>query len=512
MHQCHRTARIFALSTVILVAAVPALAQQIPPEVQARMDAMQARIDAQQAQIDAQQTELNGLKAEIAAQYGAPAPATRVAAAPIPAPTPVPPAAASVTLNNGTATIASTDGAFSVALKSMFQLDAASYSQDKDLDAAVIGRDLNSGVNFRRARIGMGGKLFTDFDYNIILDFGGSGAEDVGRFHEAWLQYSGFKSVKLRIGEFAPNAGLEDAGSVMASTFLERASVSDIARSLTGGDTRMGISAFNAYDRWLWYVSLTGNTVSTLSTQAAGFTVANADEQLGMTARLAGTPFKGDTWLVHAGINYSRIINPADAGDSSATRYPVALRDRPELRLDSTRLVDTGAIDAQSADVTGLELGMQNGPFFVEVEAFAFNIARYNRAPGLTDPDFFGWYIEGGWVLTGETRRYNTVTAAFDGVTPKNNFDAKRGQWGAFELVARFSTLDLDYNPDAVLTADQVRGGKQDIFSLGLGWTLNPAMRLVFQGQDVKVERLNSSGVQTGQDYTSFAVRSQFGF
>ncbi|ESQ87614.1 hypothetical protein ABAC460_18235 [Asticcacaulis sp. AC460] len=495
-----------------MAAAVPALAQQVPPEVQARIDAMQAQIDSQQKQIDSQQSELDGLKAEVAKQYGAPVPATKVAAAPIPAPAPVPPQTAPVTIKNGTPTIASTDGAFSVAFKSVFQFDAASYNQDKDLGASVIGRDLNSGTNFRRARIGMVGKLFTDFDYNITLDFGGSGAEDVGRFHEAWLQYSGFKSAKLRIGEFAPNVGLGDAGSTMTSPFMERASVSDIQRSLAAGDTRMGVAAFNAHDRWLWYVSLTGNTLSTLNTQAASFTGASSDEQLGFTARVAGTPFKGDGWLVHAGINHSAIINPADAGAAAATRYPVQFRDRPELRLDSTRLVDTGAVNAQSAAITGVELAYQNGPVFVQGESFSLNMERFNPASGVTDPNFAGWYVEGGWVLTGESRKYNTVTAAFDGVTPKANFDPKKGQWGAFELVARYSTLNLDYHADAALTADRIRGGKQDITSLGLGWTLNPAMRFIFQGQDVKVDRRNSSGVQIGQDYTSFAVRSQFGF
>jgi phosphate-selective porin OprO and OprP len=78
--------------------------------------------------------------------------------------------------------------------------------------------------------------------------------------------------------------------------------------------------------------------------------------------------------------------------------------------------------------------------------------------------------------------------------------------------VARYSTLNLDYHADAALVADRILGGKQDITSLGLGWTLNPAMRFIIQGQDVKVDRHNSSGVQIGQDYTTVAVRSQFGF
>ena len=497
----HRTL-IAAASLMALTFAVPALAQAVPPEVQAKMDAMQAQIDAQQAM-------LNDLKSQVAAQYHAPAPVA------VPAAVPLAKAAASATtvaIKNGSPGIATNDGAFTFNVKGLFQADAASYSQDDNLPAAVTNRDLNSGTNIRRARVIFNGKMFSNFDYNLTFDFGGAGAEDVGRVHEAWIQYSGFKSAKFRVGEFGPSVGLADAGSQSGSPFLERASSAEIARNFAGGDTRMGVAAFNARDRYLWSVALTGNTVSSLNTAAAGFNTVNNDEQFGVAARIAGTPFKGKNSLVHIGLNYSGIINPADTGAAAATRYPVQLRDRPELRVDGSRLVDSGAINAGSAAATGVEFGAQYKNLFVQSEAFDYKIERLNAATGVTDPKFTGWYVEGGWVLTGESRKYNSATAAFDGVTPAANFDPASGHWGAFELVARYSTLDLNYHDTAALTADRVLGGQQDITALGLNWQLNPGVRFLFQSQSVKVDRLNTAGVQIGQDYTTFAVRSQFGF
>lgn len=495
----HRTL-IAATSLMAILFAVPALAQQVPPDVQAKIDAMQAQIDAQQAM-------LNDLKAQVATQYHAPAP-TVAAAAPA---KPAAPATA-VTLKNGSPGMASSDGAFTFNVKGLFQADAATYSQDDNLPAAVSARDLNSGANIRRARFIFNGKMFSDFDYNLTFDFGGSGAEDVGRVHEAWIQYSGFKSAKFRVGEFAPSVGLADAGSQSAAPFLERPSSADVARSFAAGDTRMSVAAFNASDRYLWSVALTGNTVSSLNTAASGFNKINNDEQLGVAARIAGTPFKGRNSLIHVGLNYSGIINPADTGAAASPRYPVQLRDRPELRVDATRLVDSGAIDAQSAAATGVEFGAQYKNLFVQSEAFDYRIERLNAAAGVTNPKFSGWYVEGGWVLTGESRKYSSAKAAFDGIVPAANFDPAAGHWGAFELVARYSTLDLNYHDTATLVADRVLGGQQDITAIGLNWDLNPGVRFSFQGQSVKVDRLNSSGVQIGQDYTSFAVRSQFGF
>ena len=503
-YRTHRTLAATAASLMALTFAVPALAQQVPPDVQAKIDAMQA-------QIDAQQTQLNALKSQIATQYNAPvaAPPPAVASA-----APAKPAAAATTvaIKNGSPGIATSDGAFTFNVKGLFQADAATYNQDDNLPAAVSARDFNSGTNIRRARVIFNGKMFSDFDYNLTFDFGGAGAEDVGRVHEAWIQYSGFKSAKFRVGEFGPNVGLADAGSQGGSPFLERASSAEIARNFAGGDTRMGAAIFNAKDRYLWSLALTGNTVSSLNTAASGFNSINNDEQFGVAARIAGTPFKGKNYLVHIGLNYSGIINPADTGAAAATRYPVQLRDRPELRVDATRLVDSGAINAGSAAATGVEFGAQYKNLFMQSEAFDYKIERLNAASGVTDPNFTGWYVEGGWVLTGESRKYNTQTATFDGVTPAANFDTKSGHWGAFELVARYSTLDLNYHDTAALTADRVLGGQQDITALGLNWQLNPGVRFIFQGQSVKVDRLNAAGAQIGQDYTSFAVRSQFGF
>ncbi|WP_443748307.1 porin [Asticcacaulis solisilvae] len=495
------------------------LQADILAETRKMLDAQKAEFDqaeaAKQAQIDALQSKVSDLTAQLQATK------TQVAAIP-PAPTvaqlapqvaaALPKPDTTVAMKKGTASVASSDGAFTVAIHGVMQLDAASYDQDKALPAAVTARDLNSGTNFRRARLGINGKLFSDFDYNILAEFGGSGAEDAGRLQEMWLQYSKFDHAKIRIGAYPPLVGLEDAASTNSQPFMERPASAEVARSLSAGDYRMSAGVFGYGDRWLYSLALTGNTISTLNTQATGFTAANTDEQLGVAARLAGTPLRGFDWLVHVGVNYTGVINPADAGASAATRYPVQLRDRPELRVDGTRLIDTGALNAQSASATGFELAGQYKSLFAQGEAFTYKVERYNAATGVTNPTFKGWYVEGGWSLTGEARKYNTQTAAFDGVVPRVNFDPKAGKWGAFELVARYSTLDLNYHEGATLAADRVLGGQQDISSLGLDWQLNTDVRFVFEGQSVKIDRLNSAGAQIGQTYSAYAVRSQFNF
>jgi len=70
-------------------------------------------------------------------------------------------------------------------------------------------------------------------------------------------------------------------------------------------------------------------------------------------------------------------------------------------------------------------------------------------------PSFWGGYITVGWVLTGEARPYDRTVGYARRVMPK-------GRWGAPELVARFSHLDLD---DA-----EAHGGEMSRLSFGINW------------------------------------------
>jgi phosphate-selective porin OprO and OprP len=82
------------------------------------------------------------------------------------------------------------------------------------------------------------------------------------------------------------------------------------------------------------------------------------------------------------------------------------------------------------------------------------------------------WQLTGSVVLTGET-------PAFRGVVPGREFDLEKGQWGAWEVVARVNELSLD---PAIfpLLADPARSA-QSATALGAGvnWYLNRAVRLL---------------------------------
>jgi phosphate-selective porin OprO/OprP len=412
-------------------------------------------------------------------------------------------AANTVSIAAGKPTIASGDGAFSATLHAVMQLDAAQYYQDKGLPA-VLGnaRDLNSGTNFRRARIGIDGKFYKNFEYNALLDFGGAGTDGQGTLQELWVQYN-YAPFKVRVGAFAPNLGLEDAASTNGSLFAERPSGSELARGLAGADKRIAVQGQALGERWLVSGAITGAKAGDGQT---------FDEQLAYLGRVAFVPLKGYDWLVHVGANASKVVTPAQTAVGGA--YGVTVSDRAELRVDGTQLITTGAIDAAGARHFGFEAAAQKKNFLIQGEYFDIAIDRRNPAAGVTDPKFKAWYVEGSWVLTGEARRYNPNNFAFDAPSITNPFDLKKRQWGAWELAARYSVSDLNYHETATLAADRVRGGDQKIATVGINWFPNPVTKFSLSYYDVSIDRLDPAGgvVPLSQDYQVINFRSQYAF
>ncbi|HLY79643.1 MAG TPA: porin, partial [Caulobacteraceae bacterium] len=180
----------------------------------------------------------------------------------------------------------------------------------------------------------------------------------------------------------------------------------------------------------------------------------------------------------------------------------------------------TGSIPAHNASTIGGEIAAEKGPLFAEAEYESIHV---DRADGIASPTFTGWYIEGSWLLTGESRLYNASSAAFDGPAVKHPFSRKDGGWGALELAVRYSDADLNFNagaPGTAPVADAIRGGDQKTWSVGLNWYPNQVFHFMLDFDHVEVDRLSPNavvystpvGAQIGQSYNVVALRSQAAF
>jgi phosphate-selective porin OprO/OprP len=454
-----------------------------------------------------------------------------------------------VSVAGGKPTFTTADGKWSATLHGVMQFDAAAYDQDgpgpvaTDLrrSGPALGasasnvdlshaRDLKTGTLFRRARIGIDGTAPGDFDYRLLFDFGGSGVENTGQLYEAWIQYNGFKPAHLKVGAFSPSLGLDDQGSTNGMLFLERGLATDLARGVAGGDTRTAAQLYAFGPHWLAAAAVTGRTIGVLNTGTATAVPATYGDQLGFTGRLAGTPFHGDGWFVHVGVNGSYVdkvangTGPTTAGVTAPGSVSFAAY--PELRVDATRLINTGNIPARHADTRGAEFAVQAKNLLLQAEYQRLGV---ERSDGLPNPHFDGYYVEGAWTITGEPRKYNIATAAFDAPAVTHPFNLSQGAWGAVEVALRYSDLNLDYQEGAAGTLPStsgIRGGEEKNFTAGLNWYWNSVARVMLDYQRVQIDRISPAttataastiwftpvGADIGQSYNVWSVRTQFAF
>ena len=506
----------------------------------APVDPREARIEQLEAEVRSLADEVQDLKRGQAEQIQT---LSKVESQPLPA------AGASIAL--GHPSISSADGQFTANFHTIMQLDAAQYDQasagpltdDFHRDGPALGasasnvdlshaRHLKDGDVFRRARLGVDGTAYGDWDYKLILDFGGAGTENSGQVYETWVQYSGLKPVKFRIGAFTPAIGLEDQTQPTSLPFLERSVSTDMSRNLAAGDTRTGAEVFANADYWFASAAVTGRTIGVINTGTAAAVPQTYSDQLGFVGRLAATPLHGKDWRVHVGVNGSIVTRPPDAsgpstlGPTPDTSEVIAFANTPELRVDGTKLINTGNIPAKRADSVGAEFAAQKQNLLVQAEYQHFGV---DRSDGLANPDFHGFYVLGTWVVSGEARAYNAQTAAFDSPVVAHPFSVSQRAWGALELALRYSDMDLNFKPGeagTLQTGSSIRGGDEQNLSAALNWFPNNVVRFMLDFQHVRIDRLSPAatasaastiwftpaGAQIGQNYDVFELRSQFAF
>jgi phosphate-selective porin OprO and OprP len=516
-----------AIAVIGALATSQACAQSADAEIAAlkqQLRLMEQKLDKLQKQTAANTAAAANASAKADAKVSA---ASANAALPVKGP--VAPAEAVVTMPGNRPTICTADNLNCISITSRLHFDAGGYDYHPNT-AATNPQRLDDGVNVRRARIGVIGKFMGDWNYALIYDFGGSsdgfastasaGGTTVGFLpggalagvENAYLSYTGFKPLG---GTLAIEGGvmdlpytLDEAFSSNDMPFMERASSGIISTNIAAGDFR---SAFGArwYDDRFWAGAyVTGPTTGAIHS-ASSVNPNGTTEQYGAVARVAGQIVSGRDYSLHLGGDAQWLIQPPH--NLIAGTQTLTLSDRPELRLDPTTLVSTGALAGVSgAQVYSAEAAGTYGPLFFQGEYFWYNVDRNAFAP-LPSVKFKGGYAEASYVLTGETRHYNSASAAYGGVVPANPFSLSGGGWGAWEIAGRASTIDLN---DQLATANGVAGGRQTVYTLALNWYVNRNVRLMFDylhGNVAKQVSPTNFG-DSGSKFDAFAMRTQVAF
>ncbi|HLS98611.1 MAG: porin [Porticoccaceae bacterium] len=345
---------------------------------------------------------------------------------------------------NGGFEAKTTDGLYSFKVGGRIQAD---YNDYDGVINAVPGES-GSDAFFRRARLEVKGHAK---DWGYLMSYNLTSGGSIDQLHTTYTGWG--KLANLTVGQQKENFGLDDTGSSNWTTAIERA----LPANAFDAGNNLGIKLHGANDLLSYSVGAFKTGIDS-----------DNDLDSALTGRFVVRPYLDGGNVVHLGIGATR-------RDGVAADYNSRLGARGGE--DGT---GAGRVRARIANTLGdredynLEAAANLGPFHVMAEYFDGEI-DVDGVGATIEAD--GYYLQAGWVLTGESRGYKTDIAAFDGVKP-----ASAG--GAWELFARFDALDVA-NPAPI----SVAGEKADSITLGVNWYLNSLVKVSLNYVDVGTDR-----------------------
>jgi phosphate-selective porin OprO/OprP len=354
--------------------------------------------------------------------------------------------------------------------------DFGRIDADEELQEAFPGLDgFHGGI--RRLRLAVLANVRDIVEIKIEVDF--ARVEDV---KDDWIRFPSVPVLKnFAFGHFMEPFSLGMLTGSNYITFMER----PLAVDAFGPFRNLGVLGAwtGASERLSAAAGVFRNTGSYGSDGQAKDRIENANGY-NATARVTGLPWYGDKGrkLLHLGLSGSRRFRDEDKEDASGE-----LKAPPESRLTDDRLVNTGRLAGERQDLAALEAAVVRGPLSLQGELFFHFIDRSADS----DLSFSGWYVSAGWIVTGEHRRYDRASGVFAGVKPHRIFDPRRGGWGALELAARYSTVDLNDG--------NVRGGEERNATVGLNWYLRPKVRAMANYVQARVQDRAAPEIDDGR-------------
>ena len=345
----------------------------------------------------------------------------------------------------------SADSNFVAQLHGVVQFDSRSFFNDGGING-------NDGFLLRRARPIFTGTVFHDFDYNFTPDFGGSTVQ----IFDAYVNYHCRPELQVQAGKFKSPVGLEALVTDRDLLFNERSLATDLVPNRDLG------------------VELHGNLFGGVASYAAGVfngasdyngTTANSSYQddKAFAGRVFFQPWKNSDVNALRGLGFgvSGSYQANHPNTNSATGLTPGYTTDGQQKFFSY----SAGVNASGA---GWRLSPQAyyyyGPFGLLAE-YVISDQQVASATKSADMQNTAWEISGGWVLTGENASYNSLT-------PRHPFDPRHGQWGAWQLVARFAGLNVDDKAftDGFASSTKSADAATE-WSAGLNWYLNKNIR-----------------------------------
>jgi phosphate-selective porin OprO/OprP len=366
--------------------------------------------------------------------------------------------------------------------------DGVIYDDD-DATTNFFNTDRDNEFGFRTFRIGGRGNIWENLAYNLEVELRG-GPNSI-TYKDIWIEQQNLPWVgHMRAGHFKEPIGLEEVGSDLYLTFMERSP----ATQAFAPSRNFGVMIWDNLDpcQDLAYFAGLFRADSPDAPSNTGLWRSD-DDDWSFASRLAWLPYFDDPsngrYLWHLGGSYSyRQIGGLTPG--ATYNQNVAYSTLNGLAEFSKRSwVGSQGPLGFGAEADSDEWNQINAEFLVIWGATSVQ-SEYFQVLMNSGENYQGGYAFVSYFLTGESRAYRKDTKTIDRTVPYEPFflvDACKGAvcgMGAWELAIGYSWVDLDDGNDIVATtpataANRRRGFNSDII-FGVNWYHNPWSRMQF--------------------------------
>lgn len=357
-----------------------------------------------------------------------------------------------VSADNKGFSIQSPDGAYVLRLRGVANIDARTYLDSTTSDTFQL----------RAIRPSFEGTLAKIYDFRVTPDFGNGRTIILDAYADARLN----PAFKLRIGKAKAPFGLERLQSDSDTKFIERGLPNNLIPNRD-----IGVQAFGDLldGRISYALSYSNGVADGGSSESLSPADADSSNRKSYGARVFTTPFKDSDSDALRGLGFGLAADRSDDKSAASPKY----RSPGQQDIFSYRSGTAASLDGDRLRVSP-QAYYYNGGLGVlgEYVVVHQDVSNSTKSDTLTNTS---WQLAASYLLTGED-------ASYKGVKPKRAFELGKEGWGAWELVARYSTLKIDddaFSGGANSFADPTKSSRDaKALAAGVNWYLNDNVRV----------------------------------
>jgi phosphate-selective porin OprO and OprP len=379
--------------------------------------------------------------------------------------------------------IKSADGRFAVRLKGLVQTDGRFFLSDSAAPAT-------NTFFLRRARPILEATVGKYLEFRLQPDFG----QGTTVLFDAYSDVKVAPEFAVRVGKFKPPVGLERLQSASDIVFAERSLATNL---VPNRDVGLQLSGDIGTGTFAWQAGIF-NGVPDLG---------NGDGDVSDAKDFAGRifiqPFKRGT-LLGLGIGV--------AGSTGLERGTTAAPALPSYRTPGQqtffRYTSSTTTPANNVYANGRRSRLAPQAYFYTgplglLGEYTLSWQEVTQAATTAKLQHTAWQATGSYFLTGEKNSFRSAS-------PKKPFDPKAGAFGAVELAARYSELDIDDASFPTFASPTSSPTKAKAWAVGLNWYLARAIKVVVDYEHTTFDGGAAGGDREAENFVVSRVQYSF--